>query len=167
METANQSPGRRRALLCVARLIRAGHGYRTHRLLDATRRLAGLQGLTCIALDLGDRAIFVLAGGDAALDRMIAAMNASQWHEEPLVLGDRVAAPHLGLVRSAVRPPMLAQERRWLEQEVARATPRLATLFALLDWAILRDLEQRLIGAVGPGAPFPALPCERTAMRLQ
>lgn len=171
MHMASDTPRRRNALACITRMMRPGGDFRNNArngaLLDATCRLAKLQGLTCIALEIQDRVLFVLAGDDVGLDLMIEAMTASRWHDGPVILGPRQCAPHMGLARSAVRPRLLEDERRWLAQEVAAATPRHATIFALLDWAILRDLERSLTGAIGTGAPFPALPAHPHAQRLQ
>jgi hypothetical protein len=156
----------RTALLCVARLPPGLGGRRLGALLDATRRLAGLQGLSCVGLAIDDRAIFAFAGRDDGLDRMIEALAQSRWLDAPCVLGDRQGPPLSGLIRSAVRPGLIPREQRWLRREIDQAAPRHRLVFALLDWAVLRDIEARLMGSDG-AAPFPGLPSDRPEQRLQ
>lgn len=161
MDTAFSQSGGRQAVLCLARMTPAARSGRPEALLNVTRRLAQMQQVTCIILDIQDTLVTVLAGQEAALDSLMQVMEASLWHDGPHVVGLRQPAPPMGLTRSAVRPVLLESEKRWLEHEVACADPRHATVFALLDWAILRNLEEGLLGACGRKAPFPTLPPER------
>ncbi|MBX3478581.1 MAG: hypothetical protein KF910_13300 [Brevundimonas sp.] len=141
-------------------------GRRLGALLDATRRLASLQGLTCVAVAIDGRAIFAFAGPHDGLDRMIEALAQSRWLDGPTVIGERQGPPLSGLIRSAVRPGLIPREQRWLRHEIDQAAPRNRLVFALLDWAVLRDIEVGLMGSDGP-APFPGLPSDPPEQRLQ
>ena len=148
----------RSVVICTADLTGPVSGFRLRALLDVRRRRAEMLGLRCVVTDFNHRLLFVLAGTDAALDVMLAAILDGRWHDGLSHVGERIAAPPMALRRSAVRPALWMHERRWLEQELTQRSPKIHVILALLDWAVLRDLEHGILGGSHGQAPFPALP---------